>query len=60
MMVGRDGVSSGERNNTRITGIKLKNVKNGEEQEIACDGVFVSVGQCSRQTRMIETSDCLG
>ena len=45
MMVGRDGVSRGERNNTRITGIKLKNVKNGEEQEIACDGVFVSVGR---------------
>lgn len=44
----------GERNNTRITGIKLKNVKNGEEQEIACDGVFVSVGRVPA-TRMIET-----
>ena len=50
----------GERNNTRITGVKLKNVKNGEEQEIACDGIFVSVGQGSLQTRMIETSGCVG
>ena len=48
----------GERNNTRITGIKLKNVKNGEEQEIACDGVFVSVGRVPA-TRMIETQIAL-
>lgn len=48
----------GERNNTRITGVKLKNVKNGEEQEIACDGVFVSVGRVPA-TRMIETQIAL-
>ena len=60
--VGHDGRQGrrfgGERNNTRITGVKLKNVKNGEEQEIACDGVFVSVGRVPA-TRMIETQIAL-
>ena len=48
----------GEWNNTRITGIKLKYVKNGVEQDIACDGVFVSVGRVPA-TRMIETQIAL-
>ena len=29
----------------KITGLKLKNVTNGEESEISCDGVFVSIGR---------------
>ena len=29
----------------KITGIRLKDVKSGEESEIACDGVFISVGR---------------
>lgn len=29
----------------KITGVKLKNVKTGEEQKIECDGVFISVGR---------------
>ena len=37
---------------------EIKNVKNGEEQEIACDGVFVSVGRVPA-TRMIETQIAL-
>lgn len=28
-----------------LTGIKVKNVQTGEETEIACDGVFVSIGR---------------
>lgn len=58
MMVGRDGVSGEREIYTGITGVKLKNVKNGEEQEIACDGVFVSVGRVPA-TRMIETQIAL-
>ena len=37
----------------QITGVRLKNAVTGEEQEIACDGVFVSVGR-EPETRMIE------
>ena len=29
----------------RLTGIKVQNVLNGQEEEIACDGVFVSIGR---------------
>lgn len=29
----------------RISGVRLKNVLSGEETEIACDGVFVSIGR---------------
>ncbi len=29
----------------KITGIRLRNVKTGEENTIACDGVFVSIGR---------------
>lgn len=28
-----------------VTGVKLRNVKTGEETELACDGVFVSIGR---------------
>ena len=28
-----------------ITGIRLKDVKTGEESEVSCDGVFVSIGR---------------
>ena len=48
----------GERKNVQITGVKLKNVKTGEKQEIVCDGVFVSVGRAPA-TRMIETQIAL-
>lgn len=30
---------------TRVTGIKVKNVKTDAETEISCDGVFVSIGR---------------
>lgn len=43
----------GGRNNTQITGVRLKNAATGEEKEIACDGVFVSVGRVPA-TQMIE------
>lgn len=29
----------------KVTGVKLKNVQTGQETEVACDGVFVSVGR---------------
>ncbi len=29
----------------RVNGVKIKNLKTGEEQEIPCDGVFVSIGR---------------
>ena len=29
----------------KITGVKLKNLKTGEERRIVCDGVFVSIGR---------------
>lgn len=31
--------------NTRVTGIKVKNVKTGTETDISCDGVFISIGR---------------
>ena len=40
--------------NGRVQGIRLKDVKNGAEKEIACDGVFVSVGR-KPASRMIES-----
>lgn len=40
--------------NGRVQGIRLKDVKNGTEKEIACDGVFVSVGR-KPASRMIES-----
>ncbi len=30
---------------TRVTGIKVRNVKTGGQTEISCDGVFVSIGR---------------
>ena len=27
-----------------VTGVRLRNVKSGEEQQIACDGVFIAIG----------------
>ena len=30
---------------SKVTGVRVKNVRTGEESEIACDGVFVSVGR---------------
>ncbi|MDH3999485.1 MAG: FAD-dependent oxidoreductase, partial [Desulfuromonadales bacterium] len=27
-----------------VTGVKLKNLKNDEESELACDGVFIAIG----------------
>lgn len=44
---------SGEGNHVQITGVRLKNAVTGEEQEIVCDGIFVSVGR-EPETRMIE------
>ena len=29
----------------RVTGVNVKNLKSGEETEVACDGVFVSIGR---------------
>lgn len=29
----------------KLTGLKVKNLKTGEEKEISCDGVFVSIGR---------------
>ena len=29
----------------RVSGVRLQNVQSGQQQEIACDGVFVSVGR---------------
>ena len=31
--------------NEKLTGIRIRNVKTGEECTLACDGVFVSVGR---------------
>ena len=31
--------------NERITGVRLRQVQTGQEQEIPCDGVFISVGR---------------
>lgn len=31
--------------NEKLTGIRTRNVKTGEESTLACDGVFVSVGR---------------
>lgn len=30
---------------TAVTGIKIKNTKDGSESEIACDGIFISIGR---------------
>lgn len=30
---------------TKVTGVRLKDISTGEERELACDGVFVSVGR---------------
>lgn len=30
---------------TRVTGVKVRNVKNGTETDISCDGVFISIGR---------------
>ena len=50
---GQDQYLGRGRNDVQITGVRLKNVKTGEEKKIACDGVFVSVGR-EPSTRMIE------
>ncbi len=31
--------------NGRFTGLRVKNLQTGKEQEIACDGVFISIGR---------------
>ena len=31
--------------NEKVTGIRLRNVKTGEESTLACDGVFISIGR---------------
>jgi len=31
--------------NGKLTGIRLQNLASGEESEIACDGVFISIGR---------------
>ena len=31
--------------NGKVTGVKLRNVQTGEESQVDCDGVFVSVGR---------------
>ena len=33
------------KHNERLSGVRLKNVLSGEETELACDGLFVSVGR---------------
>lgn len=30
---------------TKVTGVRLKDISTGEERELACDGIFVSVGR---------------
>ena len=30
---------------SRVNGVRLKDVRSGEEREIACDGVFISIGR---------------
>ncbi len=40
-----DTVASELISDKRVTGLKIKNVKSGEEEEISCDGVFVSIGR---------------
>ena len=37
----------------RLTGVKLKNTVTAEEEDVACDGVFVSIGR-KPQTRLAE------
>jgi thioredoxin reductase (NADPH) len=34
----------GEQNPPRVTGVRLRNVKNGELSTLACDGVFIAIG----------------
>lgn len=31
--------------NSRITGVRLRNTLTGEEEDVACDGIFVSIGR---------------
>ena len=40
--------------NGKIKGIRVKDVQMGEEKEVACDAVFVSIGR-TPATQMIET-----
>ena len=42
----------------KITGILVKNVKTGEEMQIPCDGVFVSIGR-SPNTQLLKGQVCL-
>ena len=37
-----------------MTGVRLEDVQTGEEKEVACDAVFVSVGRAPA-TQMLET-----
>lgn len=46
------------RNQASIKGVRLRDVKTGDVKEIACDGIFVSVGR-EPATRMIETQVAL-
>lgn len=38
---------------SKLTGIKIKNVSNGEEREISCDGLFISIGR-KPETKLFE------
>lgn len=42
----------------RVTGVVLKNVQTGMETELACDGVFVSIGR-SPNTQLLKGQICL-
>lgn len=48
-----DNVPVGFLAEDRITGIRLRNVKNGEEKCIPCEGVFISIGR-SPATELVE------
>lgn len=39
--------------NGKVTGVKVKDVNTGEESEISCDGVFVSIGRVPA-TRLVQ------
>jgi len=40
-----DSVVTALHSEGRLTGIRLKNVKTGEETDLSCDGMFVSIGR---------------
>ena len=40
-----DSVIEGLDSDKKLTGVKVKNVKTGEVQEVPCDGLFVAIGR---------------